>query len=49
LECPIKREGPEAREGHRKTVIAIFGGCGKSTDNNYEVYNNDIYIYIEYR
>jgi N-acetylneuraminic acid mutarotase len=48
LECPIiKGEGPEAHEGHSKTIIGqrlfIFGGCRKSADNN-EVYYNDLYI-----
>jgi hypothetical protein len=36
-----RREGPEACEGHNKTVICqrlfIFGGCGKSTGNNNKV------------
>ncbi|WJX51448.1 hypothetical protein P8452_37647 [Trifolium repens] len=49
LECPmIRGEGPEACEGHNKTFIGqrlfIFGGCGKSADNNNEVYYNDLYI-----
>jgi hypothetical protein len=48
-ECPIIRgEGPEAREGHSAAVVGqrlfIFGGCGKSADNNNEVYYNDLYI-----
>lgn len=44
----IKGEGPEAREGHSAAVVGkrlyIFGGCGKSADNNNEVYYNDLYI-----
>jgi N-acetylneuraminic acid mutarotase len=44
----IRGEGPEACEGHNKTFIGqrlfIFGGCGKSADNNNEVYYNDLYI-----
>jgi hypothetical protein len=24
-----------------KQLLAIFGGCGKSADNNNEVYNNN--------
>ncbi|PNY11087.1 RING finger protein B-like [Trifolium pratense] len=48
-ECPIIRgDGPEAREGHSAAVVGqrlfIFGGCGKSADNNSEVYYNDLYI-----
>ncbi|XP_027192931.1 uncharacterized protein [Cicer arietinum] len=48
-ESPIIRgEGPEAREGHSAAVVGkrlfIFGGCGKSADNNNEVYYNDLYI-----
>ncbi|CAJ2652885.1 unnamed protein product [Trifolium pratense] len=50
LECPIIRgKGPEACEGHSKTVIDqqlfIFGGCEQSAD-----INNDLYIiHTEYR
>nr|XP_025617114.1 tip elongation aberrant protein 1 isoform X1 [Arachis hypogaea] len=44
----IRGEGPEAREGHSAAVVGkrlfIFGGCGKSADNNTEVYYNDLYI-----
>ncbi|KAK7265876.1 hypothetical protein RJT34_33501 [Clitoria ternatea] len=44
----IRGEGPEAREGHSAAVVGkrlfIFGGCGKSADNNNEVYYNDLYI-----
>ncbi|XP_029129318.1 kelch domain-containing protein 3 isoform X2 [Cajanus cajan] len=47
--CPtIRGEGPQAREGHSAAVVGkrlfIFGGCGKSADNNNEVYYNDLYI-----
>lgn len=41
-------EGPEAREGHSAALVGkrlfIFGGCGKSVDNNIDVYYNDLYI-----
>lgn len=44
----VRGEGPEAREGHSAALVGrrlfIFGGCGKSSDNNDEVYYNDIYI-----
>lgn len=44
----IRGDGPEAREGHSAAVVGrrlyIFGGCGKSADNNNEVYYNDLYI-----
>lgn len=44
----IRGQGPEAREGHSAAVVGkrlyIFGGCGKSADNNNEVYYNDLYI-----
>lgn len=44
----IRGEGPQAREGHSAAVVGkrlfIFGGCGKSADNNNEVYYNDLYI-----
>ncbi|MCI52930.1 RING finger protein B-like, partial [Trifolium medium] len=41
-ECSIIRgEGKEAREGHNAAVVIqrlfIFGGCGKSANNNNEV------------
>ncbi|KAK8537633.1 hypothetical protein V6N13_096556 [Hibiscus sabdariffa] len=47
--CPsVRGEGPEAREGHSAAVVGkrlfIFGGCGKSSDNNDEIYYNDLYI-----
>ncbi|KAK8560002.1 hypothetical protein V6N12_012810 [Hibiscus sabdariffa] len=47
--CPsVRGEGPEAREGHSAALVGkrlfIFGGCGKSSDNNDEIYYNDIYI-----
>lgn len=47
--CPsLRGNGPEAREGHSATLVGkrlfIFGGCGKSTSNNDEVYYNDLYI-----
>ncbi|KAI4343981.1 hypothetical protein L6164_011261 [Bauhinia variegata] len=44
----IRGEGPEAREGHSAALVGkrlfVFGGCGKSADNNNEVYYNDLYI-----
>ncbi|KAI4335890.1 hypothetical protein L6164_014488 [Bauhinia variegata] len=44
----VRGEGPEAREGHSAALVGkrlfIFGGCGKSADNNNEVYYNDLYI-----
>ncbi|XP_019438940.1 PREDICTED: kelch domain-containing protein 4-like [Lupinus angustifolius] len=44
----IRGDGPEAREGHSAAVVGkrlyIFGGCGKSADNDNEVYYNDLYI-----
>ncbi|KAH1201500.1 Rab9 effector protein with kelch motifs [Glycine max] len=44
----IRGEGPPAREGHSAAVVGkrlfIFGGCGKSADNNNELYYNDLYI-----
>ncbi|XP_027331059.1 tip elongation aberrant protein 1 isoform X2 [Abrus precatorius] len=44
----IRGEWPEAREGHSAAAVGkrmfIFGGCGKSVDNNNEVYYNDLYI-----
>ncbi|XVE54676.1 hypothetical protein DITRI_Ditri03aG0101200 [Diplodiscus trichospermus] len=47
--CPsVRGEGPEAREGHSAALVGkrlfIFGGCGKSSDNNDEIYYNDLYI-----
>lgn len=47
--CPtVRGEGPEPREGHGAALVGkrlfIFGGCGKSPDNNEEVYYNDLYI-----
>ncbi|KAB2053519.1 hypothetical protein ES319_A12G193200v1 [Gossypium barbadense] len=47
--CPsVRGEGPEEREGHGAAVVGkrlfIFGGCGKSSDNNDEVYYNNLYI-----
>ncbi|PPD97289.1 hypothetical protein GOBAR_DD05680 [Gossypium barbadense] len=47
--CPsVRGEGPEAREGHSAALVGkrlfIFGGCGKSSDNNEEIYYNDLYI-----
>lgn len=40
-------EGPDAREGHSAASVGkrlfIFGGCGKSSENQ-EVYYNDLYI-----
>ncbi|XP_048135837.1 uncharacterized protein LOC115742287 isoform X3 [Rhodamnia argentea] len=44
----IRGEGPEAREGHSAALVGkklfIFGGCGKSPDDDEEVYYNDLYI-----
>ncbi|XP_048228870.1 tip elongation aberrant protein 1 isoform X1 [Ricinus communis] len=44
----VRGEGPEAREGHSAALVGkrlfIFGGCGKSSNNNDEVYFNDLYI-----
>ncbi|KAJ8773160.1 hypothetical protein K2173_028337 [Erythroxylum novogranatense] len=44
----VRGDGPEAREGHSAALVGkrlfIFGGCGKSSDNNIEVYYNDLYI-----
>ncbi|KAF8037371.1 hypothetical protein BT93_B0321 [Corymbia citriodora subsp. variegata] len=41
-------EGPEAREGHSAALVGkrlfIFGGCGKSPDDDEEVYYNDLFI-----
>ncbi|XP_021286156.1 kelch domain-containing protein 3 isoform X2 [Herrania umbratica] len=47
--CPsVRGEGPQAREGHSAALVGkrlfIFGGCGKSSDNNDEIYYNDLYI-----
>ncbi|KHG24684.1 Tip elongation aberrant 1 [Gossypium arboreum] len=47
--CPsVRGEGPEAREGHSAALVGkrlfIFGGCGKSSNNNDEIYYNDLYI-----
>ena len=44
----VRGEGPTAREGHSAALVGkrlfIFGGCGKSSENNVEVYYNDLYI-----
>ncbi|CAH2036969.1 unnamed protein product [Thlaspi arvense] len=44
----VRGEGPEAREGHSATLVGkrlfVFGGCGKSSDVNDEIYYNDLYI-----
>ncbi|XP_021674893.2 uncharacterized protein LOC110660772 isoform X3 [Hevea brasiliensis] len=44
----VRGEGPEAREGHSAALVGkrlfIFGGCGKSSNDNVEVYYNDLYI-----
>lgn len=47
--CPsVRGEGPEAREGHSATLVGkrlfVFGGCGKSSHINDEIYYNDLYI-----
>lgn len=47
--CPsVRGEGPEAREGHSATLVGkrlfVFGGCGKSSESNDEIYYNDLYI-----
>jgi hypothetical protein len=48
--CPsVRGEGPEAREGHSATLVGkrlfVFGGCGKSSGINEEIYYNDVYIF----
>lgn len=44
----VRGEGPEAREGHSATLVGkrlfVFGGCGKSSAINDEIYYNDLYI-----
>uniref|UniRef100_A0A2C9UK58 Uncharacterized protein n=1 Tax=Manihot esculenta TaxID=3983 RepID=A0A2C9UK58_MANES len=44
----VRGEGPEAREGHSAALVGkrlfIFGGCGKSSNNDDDVYYNDLYI-----
>ncbi|XP_050375995.1 uncharacterized protein LOC126793498 isoform X2 [Argentina anserina] len=44
----FRGEGPEAREGHSAALVGkrlfVFGGCGKSANNDEEVYYNDLYI-----
>ncbi|KAI3421534.1 uncharacterized protein J3R85_012231 [Psidium guajava] len=44
----MRGEGPEAREGHSAALVGkklfIFGGCGKSPNDDEEVYYNDLYI-----
>uniref|UniRef100_A0A2N9HE66 Uncharacterized protein n=1 Tax=Fagus sylvatica TaxID=28930 RepID=A0A2N9HE66_FAGSY len=44
----LRGDGPEAREGHSAALVGkrlfVFGGCGKSTNNNVEIYYNDLYI-----
>lgn len=44
----LRGEGPEAREGHNAALVGrrllIFGGCGKSSSSNDEVYYNDLYV-----
>lgn len=47
--CPdIRGEGPGGREAHSAAIIDkrlfIFGGCGKSSDSDDEVFYNDLYI-----
>lgn len=47
--CPdIRGEGPGAREAHSAALVDkrlfIFGGCGKSSDSDDEVFYNDLYI-----
>lgn len=47
--CPdVRGEGPEAREAHSATLVDkclfIFGGCGKSSGSDDEVFYNDLYI-----
>lgn len=41
-------EGPEAREAHSATLVGkrifIFGGCGKASGSDDEVFYNDLYI-----
>ncbi|KAF3793548.1 Kelch domain-containing protein 3 [Nymphaea thermarum] len=44
----ISGDGPEAREGHSATLVGrrlfIFGGCGKSFEEDEEIYYNNLYI-----
>ncbi|XP_062170810.1 acyl-CoA-binding domain-containing protein 6-like isoform X2 [Alnus glutinosa] len=44
----LRGDGPEAREGHTAALVGkrlfVFGGCGKSADNNDEIYYNDLYV-----
>lgn len=44
----LRGDGPEAREGHSAALVGkrlfIFGGCGKSADNNEEIYYSDLYV-----
>lgn len=41
-------EGPEAREAHSATLVGkrifIFGGCGKASGSDDEVFYNDLFI-----
>jgi len=44
----IRGEGPRVREAHSAALVDkrlfIFGGCGKSSDSDDEVFYNDLYI-----
>ncbi|XP_031490809.1 acyl-CoA-binding domain-containing protein 6-like [Nymphaea colorata] len=44
----VSGDGPEAREGHSATLVGrhlfIFGGCGKSFEEDEEIYYNNLYI-----
>lgn len=44
----VRGQGPDAREGHSAALVGkrlfIFGGCGKSSITNEEIYYNDLYI-----
>lgn len=43
----VRGEGPEAREAHSATLVGkrifIFGGCGKASGSDDEVFYNDLY------
>ena len=44
----VRGEAPAPREGHTATLVGkrlfVFGGCGKSSDVNDEIYYNDLYV-----
>lgn len=48
--CPdVRGEGPVAREAHSAALVGnrlfIFGGCGKTSESDDEVFYNDLYIF----